>query len=142
MALEHNTAFNAIGGLVIATVGAVGLFVLDFVTFLVGSPWFAAVRFDTATSEPADLKPVATATDGGQRDDRSTGAASDGGSTGAPPDEEPAQTPTDGEPTPTDEGGAIRDPTTNESGPHDEGPGDSYVFDLRVGVRCFRGSVL
>lgn len=55
-------AFNAIGGVVIALLGAVTLFVLDAVTFAVALLLFAGVRIPRIQSEP---DPASIAADGG-----------------------------------------------------------------------------
>lgn len=68
-----DSVFNALGGLVIAAVGAVGLFVLDSVLFAVALLAFAAVRVPPVRSRPAEGEspdaPPAMAADGGDDGD-------------------------------------------------------------------------
>ncbi|MFC5971408.1 MFS transporter [Halomarina salina] len=109
-----DAGFNALGGVLVAVVGATALFVLDAATFVAAAALFAGLRV-RAAGETSDSV-------GGPEDAPDTAepvAATDGGA------DETAERPDGGE-EPT---GAGDDPT-------------SYVADLREGIAFLRGTVM
>jgi MFS family permease len=112
-----DTVANALGGVLVAVVGAVALFTVDAVTFAVAATLFAFVTIPPAeTDDDEDPAPA----DGSAADNGGAAMATDGG------DE-------------TDEG-ELGDDTAEETADGDADTG--YLADLREGIGYVRGTVL
>ncbi|WP_440990500.1 MFS transporter [Haloarchaeobius baliensis] len=109
-----DTVANALGGVLVALVGAVALFTVDAVTFAVAATLFAFV-----TVPPA-----------GADDDDDDTVPVEGGGTPAADDATPVAT----------DGGADDTAAPDEAAPDEADPG--YLADLREGIGYVRGTVL
>jgi MFS family permease len=120
-----DAAFNAVAGLLVAAVGAVALYLVDAVTFLLAAALFVSLRVPARTAS-ADTAPSVG---------RSTGETPTG------------ETPT-GETTAADDptAGGDQAPTLAGDGGRDRvglrGAVDRYLDDLRGGVGFVRGTLL
>ena len=140
-----DAAFNALGGVIVATVGAVALFWIDSATFALATLLFLGLNIPEAGEGDGDPEADGTAdesetdvTDGTPESDRSPEDSDQ-----PPESDEPVEDPTavadGGEETPaegTDAGGQA-DPAP-DGGPE----GDSYLDDLREGIGFLRGTVV
>lgn len=132
-----NLAFNAVGGVLVAVVGAVALYLVDAATFVLAALLFASVSIgppDEAADDPAESRsdPDRDAAD-------AEDARPDVGDRSAADDDPEGRDGTDGRPG--------RDGTDGQSGPDDslsrEADDDSagYLEELRDGLAYVRGTM-
>ncbi|MFD1513209.1 MFS transporter, partial [Halomarina rubra] len=114
-----DAGFNAVGGLLVALVGATALFVLDAATFLVAAALFAGLRVRAAGEARAAVESADGADDHGADDPV---AATDGGA------DEPAQRADGGDET--------------ADGTDDDAERSSYLAELREGIAFLRGTLV
>lgn len=129
-----DTTFNAIAGVLIAVVGAMTLYALDIVTFLVALGLYATVVIPDTHREPSTSSETASV-------DRTEPSPGDGEMVAAPDGGDAPENPGD----PDSGRDGVPEPaaaeTTDDRIP-DPGAGDSYIDELLEGLAVFRDTAL
>jgi MFS family permease len=143
-----DAAFNALGGVIVATVGAVALFWIDSATFALATLLFLGLNIPEAGE--GDVDPAAEGTEDDAEADRpsETGdqpTESDKSPQGDDPVEDPTAVADGGEEAPAADRETDTEPEPDAPGAAapDGGPeSDSYLEDLREGIGFLRGTVV